>query len=99
MLRARIEATPDTDVELEIERLHALCRSSRIPAPEVDRILTDVRVTLTELIPRGRQLSAIGSTMSISRTIAADSCEVLLLFSVGLRKGFFERLLDFVRGR
>ncbi len=54
---------------------------------------------MIELIPRGRQLSAIGSTMSVSRTIAGDGYEIMLLFSAGLRKGFLERLLDFVRGR
>jgi hypothetical protein len=38
--------------------------------------------------------------MSVSRTIAGDGYEVLLLFDAGIRKkGFFARLLDSVRGR
>jgi hypothetical protein len=81
-------------------RLRTLCDSSRIAAPDVDRILTDAGSTLTDLVSRGRELSAIGSTMSVSRTIAGDGYEVLLLFDAGIRnKGYFASLLDSVRGR
>lgn len=100
MFRARIEASPETDIQLEMTRLRTLCDSSRIAPPDVDRIVTDARSTLIDLISRGRELAAIGSTMSVTRTIAGDGYEVQLLFDAGLRKkGFFTRLLDYVRGR
>lgn len=99
MLRARIEASTETDVELEMARLRTLCYSAHISAQDIDRILTDAGSTLTDLVSRGRELSDIGSTMSVSRTIAGDGYEVLLLFDAGIRKGFFARLLDSVRGR
>jgi hypothetical protein len=97
MFRTRLWATPDTEVEEAMQLLRKQC-SSNIAGPELERVLASTRLVLQELIQRGRELSSIGSTMSVTRKIAGENYEIQLLFNVGIKKGPLAKLIDFMRG-
>lgn len=99
MLRATIRATEDSDPDAESAKLRAAIVSDGHPQIAADSAAAQVQSLLRDLVAKGRQLKALGSQMNVTRTIEGDGYRVELYFRVGDRRGFFERLMDRIRGR
>jgi hypothetical protein len=100
VLRATIRATEETDIELEVGKLRAEIHRSGLSSAVADLILHQVRVTLTELVQRGREIAAVGSQMTVDRQIAGEGYSVRIAFSAGKSKSsFIQRLLRLVWNR
>lgn len=97
MFSTTIRATIKTDVDATIERLRADCEQSELPSPTIELIVTQARLTLSDLIAHGREVAALGSRMSVSRDIAGDGYHVTI--GLNTKQSLLGRLTDAIRGR
>jgi hypothetical protein len=53
---------------------------------------------LSSLVEQGRRIAAVGSQMEATRDLTGDGYSIRLIFREGVRRSFFQRLVDMVRG-
>lgn len=99
MLRETVHATTGTDVEAVVAQLRAKCAAADLAPPVIDLLLMQTRQVLSSLVEQGRRIAAVGSQMEVTRDLTGDGYSIRLIFREGVRRGFFQRLADMVRGR
>jgi hypothetical protein len=98
VLRETVHANIGTDVEAVVSQLRAKCADAGLAPVEVDLLLTHMRQVLSSLIEQGKRIAAVGSQMEATRELKGDGYSVRLIFREGVRRTFFEWLVDVLRG-
>ena len=99
MFRTTIRADESTDVEAVISDLRNQCERAKVAPVVSEMIIPQVYDVLAPLVERGRQLAEMGSQLSVTRDLTGDGVSVKLIFRVNVRRSFFERLIDAIRGQ
>ena len=99
MFRTTIRADESTDVESAISDLRNQCERANVAPVVSEMIITQVHDVLAPLVERGRQFAEMGSQISVTRDVTGDGVSVKLIFRVNVRRSFFERLIDAIRGQ
>jgi hypothetical protein len=99
VLRETLHVTTATDVETVISRLRAKCADAGLAPALADIIVTQTREILLALIEQGRRLAAFGSQMEVTRDIVGEGYSIKVIFREGVRRNFFEKLVDRLRGK
>ena len=99
MLRTTIHASEHTDVAAEVSAFGVSCRNSGLPATTCDLIANQLRDTLPELVKHGRDVAALGSHMTVTRTISGKDYEVTISFGAGRKFTLLRRIVSAIRGR
>lgn len=97
MLRVSIHATPDTDVEAEIDRLRRVAEKSGLELGLIDRIADEGGGIVRDFVNRGRELKALGSQLNAERAIRGDGYEIRLTFNTAPKPGLLPRVLAALR--
>jgi hypothetical protein len=98
MLRETIHATVDTDVKKEATRLRERCAAAGLDPPSADLLVTQASDILNALVNQGRRIADVGSQMEVKRELAGEGYFIRLVFTQGVRKGRFKRLLEKLKG-
>ena len=98
MLRETVHANIGTDVEAVVSRLRVKCADAGLAPPVVDLLLMQTSQVLSSLVEQGRRIAAVGSQMEATRDLTGDGYSIRLIFREGVRRSFFQRLVDMVRG-
>jgi hypothetical protein len=99
VFRSTVRATDQTDIDAEAARFRSSCERAGLPSIVLETIVSQVRETLADLVPRGRDMAALGSQMTVTRTIAGDGYEVTISFNARKRRSIFVWIADALRGR
>jgi hypothetical protein len=98
VFRTTIRADETTDVETAIGDLRVHCEKAGISAPNIGLLLGQTREILGALVSRGKQLSAQGSQLSVTRELSGEGYDIRLVFGAGLpRMSIWKRLLRALR--
>lgn len=98
MLRETIHATIDTDVEQEAKKLRERCVAAGLDPPSTDLLVAQASDILNALVSQGRRIADVGSQMEAERELTGESYLVRLVFTQGVRKGLFQRLVEKLKG-
>lgn len=98
MLRETLHVNTATDVEDVVSRLRTKCADAGLAPALADILLNQTREVLSALVEQGRRIAAVGSQMEVTRDLVGDGYAIKVTFSEGVRRGFFERLRDRLRG-
>lgn len=98
MLRETVHANTGTDVEAVVSQLRAKCADAGLAPAVTDLLLTQTQQVLSSLVEQGKRIAAVGSQMEATRELAGDGYSIHLIFREGVRRSFFQRLIDMVRG-
>jgi hypothetical protein len=93
MLRVSIRATPDMDVDAEIENLRRAANSTGLEPGLIDRIVDEAHTVVRDFVSRGCELKALGSQLKAERTIGGDGYNIRVSFDTVPRSGLLERVL------
>jgi hypothetical protein len=99
VFRTTVRADETTNIEAVVGDLRAECERAGMIAPLVSLIEAQTREILTPLIERGRQFAGQGSQIQVTRDLTGDGYAVHVVFGAGLRRSFWDKLVDAVRGR
>ena len=98
MLRETIHANLNTDAELEASQLRGKCVAAGMEATETDLLVGQTKEILASLVEQGKRIASVGSQMEVTRELAGDGYLVRLIFREGVKRGFFQRLFEKLRG-
>ena len=93
MLRISIRATPDTDVDAELENLRRAANGAGLDPAALDHVLNEAQTVVRDFVNRGRELKALGSQLNAERHIRGDGYDIHVSFNTVQRSGVFARLL------
>ena len=99
MFRKTIRADESTDVDSAISDLRNQCEQASVDPVVSEMIITQVHDVLAPLVERGRRFAEMGSQLSVTRDVTGEGVSVKLVFRVNVRRSFFERLIDAIRGQ
>jgi hypothetical protein len=98
MLRETIHANIDTNVEGETASLRERCLAAGLDQLSADLLVNQAAEILTALVDQGRRIASVGSQMEATRELSGEGYLVRFVFSQGVRKSFFQRLLQKLTG-
>jgi hypothetical protein len=98
VLRETVYANTGTDVEAVVSKLRAKWANTGLDPSLTDLLLTQTREVLSSLVEQGKRIAAVGSQMEATRDLTGDGYSIRLVFREGVRRSFFRRLVDMVRG-
>jgi hypothetical protein len=98
MLRETIHAGIDTNVEREAAKLRERCVAAGLDQPSAELLVRQTEEILSRLVDQGRRIASVGSQMEATRELSGEGYLVRLVFNQGAPKGFFQRLLDRIKG-
>lgn len=98
MFRETIYANIHTDVERETAVLHDHCLAAGLDQPTANLLVSQAADTLKALVNQGQRIASVGGQMEATRELSGDGYLVRLVFSEGVRKKFFQRLLEKLKG-
>jgi hypothetical protein len=93
MLRVAIRATPDTDVDAEIQGLRQAAQNARLEEALIERIVGEADTVIRDFVSRGRELRALGSHLKANRAIQGDGYDIRVSFDTAQRSGLIGRVL------
>jgi hypothetical protein len=93
VLRVSIRATPDTDVDAEIENLRRAASGAGLEAGLVELVINEADTVVRDFVNRGRELKALGSQLKAERTIRGDAYDIRVRFDTVQRSGLMGRVL------
>jgi hypothetical protein len=99
VLRTTIRADENTDVEEAVNDLRAQCETAGIGGPIAALVAGQIREVLSSFVTRGKQLASQGSQLTVTREVAGDGYSIRVVFGAGVRRTFWERLIDTLRGK
>jgi hypothetical protein len=80
VFNARIVVTPKTDVAAETAKLAHAARRHHFDDPKIDAMTESIRSALLDLQRECSETTALGMSVSISRTVKTSDYEVVLQF-------------------
>jgi hypothetical protein len=98
VFRATVTADEKTNVDLAVSDLRARCESGGVAPPAVEVVTAQLREILKPLVANGKTLAAQGSQLKVRRDIGADGCDVKLVFSSGIQRAGWRKVLDRLLG-
>jgi hypothetical protein len=98
VLRRTIHSNAGTDVEAVVSRLRVECSESGLAPILSDMLVTQTREVLWSLVEQGRRIAEFGSQMEAKRNIKGDGYSINIIFREGVRRSFFQKVLDKFRG-
>ena len=98
MFRTTVTADEKTDVDIAMSDLRARCEGSGVDPQAVEMMTAQLREILKPLIANGKMLAAQGSQLKVTRDIGADGCDVKLVFSSGIQRAGWRKVLDRLLG-
>jgi len=93
MLRVSIRATPETDVDAEIENLRRAAVSTNLEPGLTAHIIGEANTVVRDFVYRGRDLKALGSQLKAERAIRGDGYDIRVSFDTAVRSGLLGRVL------
>ena len=99
MFKATLKARPDTAVKATVDDLVSQARGQGVEAAALGQLEHEASRILSELVSQGQKIAALGSQMSVDRTVTGDDYRVQIQFRTNDRKSLFGRLWDSIRGR
>lgn len=91
--------TTATDVESVVSSLRTKCADAGLTPPLAELVLKQTREVLSALVEQGRRIAAVGSQMEVTRDLVGEGYSIKVIFREGIRRGFFEKLFDRLRGK
>lgn len=98
MLRVKFDIDENANVGKIVSDFRGQGEKAGLPGVVLDQITASLSEVLSALVEKGRELSALGSQMRVSRTLAGDNYEIEIRFGSGIRKSFFARLKEKLLG-
>lgn len=99
MLREQVHANIGTDVEAVVSQLRVKCAAAGLTPAVIELLATQTREVLSSLIEQGKRIAAVGSQMEAIRELTGEDYSIRLIFREGVRRSFFQRLVDVMRGK
>jgi hypothetical protein len=99
VLRETLHVTTDTDVEAMVSNLRLKCADAGLASARAEPVLNQTRDLLSSLVEQGRRIAAVGSQMEVTRDLVGEGYSIKVVFREGVRRGFFEKLVDRLRGK
>jgi hypothetical protein len=99
VLRETLHVTTATDVETVVSHLRTKCADAGLAPALADVLLNQTREILSALVEQGRRIAAVGSQMEVTRDLTGDGYSIKVIFREGVRRSFFEKLVDRLRGK
>jgi hypothetical protein len=99
VLRETLFVTTTTDVEAVVSGLRTKCADAGLAPALADLLLNQTREILSALVEQGHLVAAVGGQMEATRDLVAEEYSIKLIFREGVRRSFFERLVDRLRGK
>ena len=99
MFRTIVRANEKTDVEAAVAHLRDQCERAGLGQHDTAMVVTQMGELLNSLVDQGRKLALLRSQMNVTRELVAESYRVKLVFHVGDRRSWFERIIDAIGGR
>ena len=94
MFRTAIRADENTDVAAVVSNLRRDCEAAGL-SPVLSQVLAEqADAVLVQLVQTGRQLGSQGSQMQATREIAGDGYSVQIIFGVGPKPSFLQRMMQ-----
>lgn len=98
MLRETLHVSTATDIESVMSRLRTKCADAGLAPALADILLNQTHEVLSALVEQGRRIAAVGSQMEVTRDLVGDGYSIKVIFREGVKRGFFEKLVDRLRG-
>ena len=98
MFRRTIRLNERADVQDETNRLRDQALRAGLEPAAVEQLATAFGTTLGSLVDAGTKLNGHGSQISVSRFFEGPGYAVNLRFGGGQRAGFFDRMMQAIRG-
>jgi hypothetical protein len=98
VLRETVYANTGTDVEAVVSQLRSKCADAGLAPVITELFLSQTQQVLSSLVEQGKRIAAVGSQMEVTRELTGDGYSIRLIFREGVRRSFFQRLIDMVRG-
>jgi hypothetical protein len=99
VLRETLHVTTATDVEAMVSRLRSKCTAAGFGPLLAELVLKQTRELLSTLVEQGRRIAAVGGQMEVTRDLVGDGYSIKVIFREGIRRSFFDRLVDRLRGK
>ena len=99
MLRETLNVTTATDVNAVVSSLRTKSANAGLSPALAELVLKQTHDVLSALVEQGRRIAAVGSQMEVTRDLVGDGYSIKVIFREGVRRGFFERLVDRLRGK
>lgn len=99
MLRETLHVTTATDVEAMVSGLRSKCADAGLAPALAETVLNQTRELLSTLVKQGGRIAAVGGQMEVTRDLAGEGYSIKVIFREGVRRGFFDRLVDRLRGK
>jgi hypothetical protein len=99
VLRETLNVTTTTDVDAVVTRLRTKCADAGLTPALAELVLNQTREVLSALVEQGRRIAAVGSQMEVTRDLVGGGYSIKVIFHEGVGRGFFEKLLDRLRGK
>jgi hypothetical protein len=99
MLRETLHVTTATDVEAMVSGLRSKCADARLAPVLADIVSNQTRELLSALVEQGRRIAAVGGQMEVTRALVGEGYSIKVIFREGVRRGFFDKLVDRLRGK
>ncbi len=82
-----------------VSRLRAKFADAGLAPVLAELVLSQTRELLSALVEQGRRIAAVGSQMEVTRDLVGDGYSIKIIFREGVRRRFFEKLIDRLRGK
>ena len=99
MLRETLHVNTATDVDAVVSRLRTKSADAGLSPALAELVMKQTHEVLSALVEQGRRIAAVGSQMEVTRDIVGEGYSIKVIFREGVQRGFFEKLLDRLRGK
>ena len=97
MFRTTVHLTEKSDPSGCVDRLQSRALSAGLDAAAARSMATQVSHQLEALLPRGRELAELGSSMQVEQEVHGPGYVVRLVLIVGVRESIWRRLTQWTR--